>query len=92
MSEQAMTRRLFLNRGALLAAGGLALPMWAQWLGEQMDKIRPRKRVMIYNSRHYRAAVHWRHVPEHEIASVIESFKVYYALAYITTEDTDQAT
>lgn len=40
-----LNRRQFLSRGALLAAGGLAIPPWAQWLGEQMEKLQPKQRV-----------------------------------------------
>jgi hypothetical protein len=43
-----LTRRQFLNRGALLAAGGLALPPWARWLGEQVEKLQPKKHVFVY--------------------------------------------
>lgn len=51
-----LSRRQFMRRGALLAAGGLvvsgvagvmAVPPWAVWLGEQMDKLQPKHRVHI---------------------------------------------
>lgn len=44
-----LTRRSFMRRGALLAAGGaaLAVPGWARWLGEQMEKLQPKPRVFM---------------------------------------------
>ena len=41
-----------MRRGALLAAGGLvaggvAIPGWARWFGEQMEKLQPKPRVEI---------------------------------------------
>lgn len=45
-----------MRRGALMAAGGLvaataagtvAIPGWARWLGEQMEKLQPKPRVEI---------------------------------------------
>ena len=50
-----ITRRQFMCRGALAAAGGIAVPMWARWLGEQMDKLQPKKHVV------YRAV--WQPLP-----------------------------
>lgn len=41
------TRRLFMRRTALLAAGGVAAPVWARWLGEQMEKLQPKKHVVV---------------------------------------------
>ena len=47
---------MFMRRGALMAAGGLvaataagtvAIPGWARWLGEQMEKLQPKPRVEI---------------------------------------------
>jgi hypothetical protein len=46
----ALTRRQFLRRGALLAAGGLAVPPWAAWLSEQMEKLRPSRRVVVWRA------------------------------------------
>ena len=45
-----LSRRQFMSRGLLVAAGGLAAwqaPPWARWLGEQMEKIQPRKYVQL---------------------------------------------
>lgn len=47
-----LSRRQFMRRGALLAAGGLvlsgvAVPSWAVWLGEQMDKLQPKTRIFM---------------------------------------------
>lgn len=35
-------------RGAYLAAGGLTIPLWAQWFAEQMEKLRPRKYIQLF--------------------------------------------
>ena len=45
-----LSRRQFMSRGLLVAAGGLAAwqaPPWARWLSEQMEKIQPRKYVQL---------------------------------------------
>ena len=45
-----LSRRQFMSRGLLVAAGGLAVwqaPPWARWLSEQMEKIQPRKYVQL---------------------------------------------
>ncbi len=42
-----LTRRQFMRRGSLLAAGGLALPPWMCWLSEQIEKLQPKKHVFI---------------------------------------------
>ena len=42
-----LSRRQFLSRGTALAAGGLTVPLWAQWFGEQMEKLAPRKYVQL---------------------------------------------
>ena len=57
LSAKQLSRRSFMRRGALLAAGGLvaataaagtvAIPGWARWLGEQMEKLQPKPRVEI---------------------------------------------
>jgi hypothetical protein len=36
-----------MRRSALAAAGGLTIPLWAQWVGEQMDRMRPRKYFVL---------------------------------------------
>lgn len=51
-STPRMSRRLFMRRGSLVAAGGLvvggmAVPGWARWLGEQMEKLQPKPWVEI---------------------------------------------
>lgn len=46
MSE--LTRRQFMRRGALVAAGGFTAPLWMTWLSEQMEQLRPpRKHIVI---------------------------------------------
>jgi hypothetical protein len=40
------SRRLFMRRAGL-AAGGLAVPGWALWFGEQMEKLQPTKHVVV---------------------------------------------
>lgn len=45
------TRRQFMRRSALVAAGGLLAPSWLQWFGEQMDKLRPKLRVFVAQPR-----------------------------------------
>ena len=41
------TRRQFMSRGLLLAAGGLMAPLWFTWLHEQMTRLQPRKYVQL---------------------------------------------
>lgn len=42
-----LSRRQFMSRGLLAAAGGLTIPMWAQWLAEKMERLQPRKYVRL---------------------------------------------
>lgn len=47
MYDVTLARRQFLRRGSLLAAGSLAIPGWAQWLGEKMEALQPKKHVVL---------------------------------------------
>jgi len=42
-----LSRRQFMSRGLLLAAGGFTAPMWFTWLSEQMARLQPRKYVQL---------------------------------------------
>jgi hypothetical protein len=52
LSAKQLSRRMFMRRGALMAAGGLvagsvAIPGWMRFLAEQMEKLQPKPRVEI---------------------------------------------
>jgi hypothetical protein len=42
-----LSRRQFLSRGSLLAAGGFALSPTLVWLSEQMQKLQPKPRLFL---------------------------------------------
>lgn len=46
-----LSRRQFMSRGLLAAAGGLTAPVWFQWLSEQTAKLQPRKHVQLAEPR-----------------------------------------
>jgi len=47
VSVSGLSRRQFMSRGLMFAAGGLAVPGWARWLSEQMERLQPRKHIVV---------------------------------------------
>ncbi len=52
-----ISRRLFMRRGSLVAAGGFAAPMWMQWISDEMARMNRKyytaPRVVVVPRTHY---------------------------------------